>query len=342
MINSAPNSEKLRTAYLLAWLTYMLFTLCAFPVFSITVMLFSIILSMIGAWLYYYPGCLFTTALTIPYHYLMLRYFSDDPTTWNEAFNPFGISTQLLISGSIALIQSARNKLNILKTQLEKRVELRTQELNQLNNYIIENYEKQQTLLSRTLLQNIGSSLCNMDKESTTLGSRLVAENNPNTFRAVRLNQLIKKIITYVNDLNFIDYSQEDEQVKFACLVQKLANNFEETAGTHFELIICGDLEELPETTQYQLYRITHEAVTNAVRHGKAKQIEIALKTNNIPWILTVVNDGNPLPEKLEEGSGTSMVRQRAEIINATVNIGTTYDGLTRFECVSNQNTVAG
>lgn len=339
MINPTPSMEKRRTTYLLAWLAYIVFTRCAFPVFSITVMQLSIVLSMIGAWLYYYPGGLFTTTLTIPYHYLMLRYFSDDPTIWNEAFNPFGISTQLLISGLTALIQSKKRKLSHRKEQLEKRIELRTQELNRLNNYLIEKQEKQHVLLCHTLLQSISDSLHTMARETSTLGSCLLAENNPKAFQAVRLNQLINQTAAYVENYNFIDYSLNDNQAEFSQLVKNIITTFEETAETHFDLKINDSLKRLPEATQYDLYRITHEAVTNAVRHGRAKQVEIALETTPVSWMLTVMNDGNPLPETIKEGSGSSMIRQRANKINATVTLKKTLDGRTRFECVSNQNT---
>ena len=54
--------------YLLAWLIYIGFSLLAFPFLRITVMLFSIPLSMAGGWLYRYKGALVTTAMSIPYH----------------------------------------------------------------------------------------------------------------------------------------------------------------------------------------------------------------------------------------------------------------------------------
>lgn len=338
MFNFASILRNRRTSYLAAWLAYMLFTLSAFPAFSITVMLFSIVLSMVGAWLYSYPGWLLTTALTIPYHYLMLMYLSDDPASWNEAFNPFGISTQLIISGSIALLRSTRDSLDSLKTLLEKKIETRTRELRSLNGYIIGNYEKEQALLSHTLLQNIGESLRDMQKESAVLGSSLLASDNPNAFQAARLNQLIRKTIDWIHNLRFIDYSIRDEQVEYTHAIRRLAHSFQETAGTHFDMELSNDLDKIPEATIYQLYRITHEAVTNAVRHGNARRVEITLEVNNDHWVLTVVNNGTPLPKNLKEGSGTSIIRQRARAINATTSIERTRDGRTRFVCASNQN----
>ncbi|MBF0501883.1 MAG: PAS domain S-box protein [Candidatus Riflebacteria bacterium] len=49
------------------------------------------------------------------------------------------------------------------------------------------------------------------------------------------------------------------------------------------------------------LYRITQEAIQNAVRHGKARSISIGLKTDSQNLRLVVENDGRALPDKKKE-----------------------------------------
>ena len=71
------------------------------------------------------------------------------------------------------------------------------------------------------------------------------------------------------------------------------------------------------------LYRIAQEAVTNALKHGGARKIEVALSGGK-GIELTIADDGVGLPEvepRLREGFGLSGMRERARLIGATFRI---------------------
>ena len=71
------------------------------------------------------------------------------------------------------------------------------------------------------------------------------------------------------------------------------------------------------------LYRIAQEAITNAVRHGKARSINIRLDSTADEIILTIIDDGIGLPENARngEGLGLRIMAYRASMIGATFNI---------------------
>ncbi len=300
-------------------------------------MLFSIALSIVGAWLYRYPGWLFTTLLTIPYHYVMLVYSSNNPVIWSEAFNLFGIITQLFISGMIALLKSAKDQLDHLNALLEKKVKMRTQELNRLRHYIIENHEEIQALLNQTLLKDLGESLSNMLKESEALVIRLIAEGRSESVEATRLNNLTKKSIALIQNLEFVDPFITNDQTIFNSSIQKLADNFRDTAGTDFELDFGSEYGSFPKFLQYQLYRITHEAVSNAIRHAKADLVRIRLELKENAYYLTVVNNGRPMPVQPELGLGIELMQHHANQVNGSISFDTTPDGQTRLLCIAPQ-----
>jgi signal transduction histidine kinase len=90
------------------------------------------------------------------------------------------------------------------------------------------------------------------------------------------------------------------------------------------------------EATGTHLYRIAQEAISNAIRHARAKTIEIALRPNaDEEAVLTVTNDGMPLPEKPERGGGMGLhiMNYRAELIGGTLRLGSTADGRTQITC---------
>jgi signal transduction histidine kinase len=70
------------------------------------------------------------------------------------------------------------------------------------------------------------------------------------------------------------------------------------------------------------LYRIAQEAVTNAVRHGHARMIEIELRAEPATFLLQVWNDGDaPHPADLRAGRGLGLksMRRRAAAIGAAL-----------------------
>ena len=72
-----------------------------------------------------------------------------------------------------------------------------------------------------------------------------------------------------------------------------------------------------------QLYKIAQEAVTNAIKHGKAKKVDMSLLSNNGDLIMTVRNDGQPFPETLglKNRMGLRIMNYRAHVIGATVSV---------------------
>ena len=84
------------------------------------------------------------------------------------------------------------------------------------------------------------------------------------------------------------------------------------------------------------LYRIAQEAVNNAIKHGRAKNITIGLNTQNNQVELTVQDDGCGFPKNpgKNSGMGLRVMNYRAGMIGATVSIGSADPCGTLVRCV--------
>ena len=69
--------------------------------------------------------------------------------------------------------------------------------------------------------------------------------------------------------------------------------------------------------TATHLYRIAQEAVQNAIRHGKATRIDIALSATKEAVSLCVKDNGQGFPQALPEtrGMGMEIMKYRARTI---------------------------
>ena len=71
------------------------------------------------------------------------------------------------------------------------------------------------------------------------------------------------------------------------------------------------------------LFRIAQEAVRNAVRHGRATQIDVQINTSKYGLTLLVVDNGSGLPPPAERGVGLGLqiMAHRATMIGASLTI---------------------
>ena len=69
------------------------------------------------------------------------------------------------------------------------------------------------------------------------------------------------------------------------------------------------------------LYRIAQEAVSNAIKHGRAKKISISLETEKGRVVLRVTDNGAGLPAKIpkQPGMGLRIMQSRAGMIGGTL-----------------------
>jgi two-component system CheB/CheR fusion protein len=88
-------------------------------------------------------------------------------------------------------------------------------------------------------------------------------------------------------------------------------------------------------TAATHLYRIAQEAVSNAIRHGKAKRIVISLERVAEHVALEVRDDGAGLPQDLSKakGMGLRIMQYRAAMIGGSLTVQNAPKGGTTVAC---------
>src|ERR1043166_1343725 len=89
--------------------------------------------------------------------------------------------------------------------------------------------------------------------------------------------------------------------------------------------VVDGDESILihDRTIANQLYRIAQEAVTNSVKHGAAKRVDIRLVKDGPELCLTIVDDGIGFPDTppKSEGLGPRLMQHSAAMTGATFDV---------------------
>lgn len=93
---------------------------------------------------------------------------------------------------------------------------------------------------------------------------------------------------------------------------------------------------EIANGSAIHLYRIAQEAVTNAIKHGRAREICIKVSSNPHQTVLSVRNNGAGIPEGEPAGNGMGLriMKYRAGVIGGSLDIQNNFpDGGVTITC---------
>ena len=92
-------------------------------------------------------------------------------------------------------------------------------------------------------------------------------------------------------------------------------------AGVAARVEVPGELPALPAAAEVAAYRIVVEAVTNVVRHARARCCQVTLAWSAAGLSIAVTDDGTGLPAAIRQGNGLAIMRERAEELGGTLTI---------------------
>ena len=95
--------------------------------------------------------------------------------------------------------------------------------------------------------------------------------------------------------------------------------------GAHVHVDVRADLARpglLDPQVEIDVYRVVQEALTNAVRHSRAKQIDVAVTSNDGRLVIAVQDNGVGFPgEPRSAGLGIAGMRERAHVIDGALRV---------------------
>lgn len=117
--------------------------------------------------------------------------------------------------------------------------------------------------------------------------------------------------------------------------LKQLASGVEEAARVRCFCLFPKPVEVSGHTVANHLYRIAQEAVQNAITHGRARNVSIALVRRGRRVVLTVKDDGVGFPSVLRKrtGMGLDNMRTRAGQIGGVLEIRRRKKGGTAVTC---------
>lgn len=109
------------------------------------------------------------------------------------------------------------------------------------------------------------------------------------------------------------------ERLNLKSAIEELVENTKRVAGVNIKLD-CDIINlKFDEDEEMAIYRIVQESLTNAIRHGRAKNIDVSIKKNYGSINLLICDDGIGC-ENIKAGFGLRHIRERVNMLKGQVN----------------------
>jgi len=223
------------------------------------------------------------------------------------------------------------------RQHLEELVRARTAELSQTNIKLIQEIE-QRKQLERELIQisereqrsigqelhdSIGQQLTGIAFLAKVLERRLEEKFPDEAANAAEIAKLVNQATEQARGLAKGLHPVDLDAGSLVSALHDLAATSEHLFGISCRFEANGPVLLNDSTAAVNLYRIAQEAVNNAVKHGQARNVRIAVTSTQDKSVLTIENDGIDFPTKPLKtgGMGLRIMNHRAEIIHASIDI---------------------
>jgi PAS domain S-box-containing protein len=266
----------------------------------------------------------------------VLEFFSRQPLDEDAGL----VNTMAAIGGEIVQFihrYSAEEALRRAHAELEIRVQQRTAELQaanaklqaaiaerqRLETELLEITEKERRRIGLDLHDDLGQRLSGIALMSKGLELKLAKQQAAGAQDAGRIHALVQEAMSHASDLAHdlatLDLAKKDLPTALEDLAAHARDLFRITCRFTPE----GPVPVLEARVVAQLYKIAQEAVTNAIKHGKAKRVGISLANGANKIVLTVQNSGVPFPDLRSQstGMGLRIMKHRASLIGGSLEV---------------------
>ncbi len=208
-------------------------------------------------------------------------------------------------------------------------------ERKRLEEEILHISELEQRRIGQDLHDGICQSLTAIELKTEFLTQALPKKAKESIAQAEEISRQVREVIGQTRSLarGLSPFILESEGL--ASALRELAANSSRLFGAQCHFKTDGQAVISNAATATHLYRIAHEAVTNAVKHGKAAAIELSLSCLNDKIVLSVSDNGVGMsaPAAPASGMGMRTMQYRAGIIGAVLLVQTKAGSGTRIVC---------
>ena len=205
----------------------------------------------------------------------------------------------------------------------------------ELEQEILSTSEREKRRLGQDLHDDLCQQLVGIEFLSERLATNTSAGRSAQRRQAKEIAQMVRVSLTQARELARGLFPVALEVGGLNQALEELAARTRKLFRCDCRFERCGASPVPDHSVAIHLYRIAQEAVGNAVKHGRARRIDIGLESKEDMIILRVRDDGRGIPRerRVRMGMGLQIMRYRAEVIGGALNVHREPGGGTSVVC---------
>ncbi len=245
---------------------------------------------------------------------------------YSSPFVPMWNLAIALILFFVVIWISAR--LRTLHYDLEERVRQRTSALHdemqrrvKLEEEILSISEREQQRIGRDLHDSLCQHLTGVALAGEVLSEQMAAKSLPEVKAMGHIVKMVEGAIELTRTLARGLHPMELKGEGFVDALRELTSSMDDGLNRHCVFECESPVEICEAGVATHLYRIAQEALNNAVKHSRAREVAVRLETGEDGLTLQICDDGIGLGANAAPGMGLRTMAYRASVIGADFKI---------------------
>lgn len=239
-----------------------------------------------------------------------------------------GLSLALLFitAGLLMAVAAQRERERVAAegqgAEFEKLLELRTRELSELSTHLQDLAEKEKSELARHLHDELGGLLTAAKMDLSWMQTRLT--DVPYGQRLTQLGTVLDEAMDLkrrvVEELRPSLLDHFGLPTALRAHVETVCTQ----ASLQCEVVMSEDADTIPKECAIALFRVIQEGLTNVVRHANARQVRLALTSDDHRYLLLLIDDGSGMrlnDTQFRWSHGLAGMRQRVQALGGQFSI---------------------
>ena len=175
--------------------------------------------------------------------------------------------------------------------------------------------------LAREMHDGVAQDIASLGYLVDALASRPSSPEQQATLTMLR--DRITKVVAEVRQSVLSLRTSIGESESLGAAIGSIARGLSETSGIAIQVTVDEHTARLRPEVEAELFRITQEALNNAIKHSHASAIEVHCQVYAPSARITISDNGRGMQQARTDSHGLKIMRERARLINAELDITT-------------------
>lgn len=174
--------------------------------------------------------------------------------------------------------------------------------------------------LAREMHDGIAQDIASLGYLVDALAARPANDKQTEQFQMLR--ERITNIVAEVRQSVLTLRTSIGESESLGAAISTVARHLSESSGIPIHVTLDEHSMRLRPDVEAELFRISQEAMNNAIKHAQANSIHVHCQVHAPAALITVSDDGRGMQEARDDSYGLKIMRERAGLINGQLEVG--------------------